>query len=216
MRYLREQGALEEETLRLVDLGYAGNAQHALQKILTAEALPIQTHGFYLVTTAGIRHAERSGCKIDGFLSQAGVPQAFTSLFTRTPELMEACLTTPGIGSLLGYDAEGLPFCELSLMPHWQDQAVAAMQKGICAYAEAQVTGDRLDVPALRAHVARMILSPSLEEATQLGGFHYEDNFGDAAVRVLTRCEGDVSGTAFDALSRRQLIWPSAAALIAG
>ncbi len=213
MRYLRERGALKQDVLRLVDLGYAGNTQHALQKILNHEALSITTHGYYLVATAGIRHAERSGCKIEGFLSHAGLPQEFTSVFARTPELMEACLTTPGVGSLLGYDAQGQPICERSLVPQEQDQAVTAIQEGICAYVATHLTSERQTASALRALVERMLLSPSLEEATNLGAFQYDDNFGEVTVRGLARPEGGAVAYS-DSLSRRQLIWPAATALI--
>lgn len=173
----------------LVDIGYNGSAQAAIQEIFNLSLPGAKTHGLYLVTGEGAIDNEKTGAVMEGYLGQYGLGQRPLEFFIRAPELLEQCMMTE-VGSVLDYAEDGTPrLAPPSIAPD-QLAAIGRVQAGIAAFhaawrehlahatGPAWVAGD----PAVRGQMLlvleRMIMAPTEGEMSLIGGWAYDENVG--------------------------------------
>ncbi|MDX9690653.1 MAG: hypothetical protein EOM37_03140 [Proteobacteria bacterium] len=188
LKYLGAIGALDDEKLYLMDLGYAATIQRAIQRIFTIEKIPVTTHGFYLVTAHVSRITQEAGGIVEGFLAQNGNPNAFASGFCRCPEVIElSCM--PSYGSVEDYDDKGEPLFDDNSIPMRQKEEIAHVQKGILSFAQAYLahketnplkrdytdTGWKLQ---MRYLAERLVIHPTAEEAMLFGNWLADTDMG--------------------------------------
>lgn len=202
-------GADMTRPMTLVDLGYAGNIQHALARILAIEGGGPPPRGLYLLTTAGIRWARRAGCVAEGFVADGGDPAPLVRLFARSPEPLELCCTTPGLGTVADYGEDGAPRL---LAPPWGDAQAAAMTR-LQAEVISKVGHVAGDVISARLSLARLLALPSRAEAAAVASWVYDENMPEGLRRLCGGGDGLSDPWAAD---RAQVPWPAAAARLAG
>jgi hypothetical protein len=89
MAYLETLGALSEDRLYLIDLGYAATIQRNLQRLFKIEKRNVKTHGLYMAAAHVSRLTQWEGGIVEGFLAQNGNPNDFACAFCRSPEIVE-------------------------------------------------------------------------------------------------------------------------------
>ena len=99
LRYLRQRipdfDACDD--LVLVDLGYAGNIQKALRRILEIEGITTRLHGLYLLTVDDAFDDIVDGDTAEGFISDLVVsPHAKRMLMRNVALLEQMCCASTG------------------------------------------------------------------------------------------------------------------------
>jgi hypothetical protein len=193
---LREVGALDGPELALVDLGWRGTIQSQLAKVLGAAEVPVQPVGFYLATDQAITRLYQVGLRAEGYLGQAGEPHDVVRTLTRSPEVLEQCVSAL-CGSLIDFTDDGQPILEDDDDTATQRAERAAVQRGVLAYQRqwlryVDVAGrdwPELTGPAARSRLANVLTSalraPTSDEASMFGNWLHEDNFGSKVVTKL-------------------------------
>lgn len=193
---LREAGALENPELVMVDLGWRGTIQFQLAKILRIAEIPVRPAGFYLATDTAVTRLYQAGLRAEGFLGQAGDPHAIVRTLTRSPEVLEQCVSAL-CGSLIDFTDDGQPILAQDEDGPTQKAERAAVQRGITAFQRQwlryQETGGadwpELTGPAARARLSNVLTSalrtPTPDEASMFGNWLHEDNFGSKVVTKL-------------------------------
>lgn len=205
LRYCREQrrgliahlfGDADPKKIKkiyLVDLGYNATIQGSIQRVLDAEGLNIQTHGFYLATAPGALATQEHGGICEGYLVAHGEPASLSFSLQRSPEVVEQS-TMAACGSTLSYEADGTPILDELMIPEKQGREIAAVQQGVQDFCESWTSNPRLtpDLASseqfrawLRKILVRSIVYPTDEEVSYLGAWQHDENFGAAKMRTI-------------------------------
>jgi FMN phosphatase YigB (HAD superfamily) len=208
--------------LILVDLGYRGTIQECLQRILQHEGRDVQTHGLYLVTGGEVGHVQATGAVAEGWLAENGQPIAMAHTFMRSPEIAEQSLMAD-CGTTLGHSTDGDPILDEFRVPPRQRAQVAAIQRGMLAYArswrqhrEIQGIGDTAHLKKhYQAICIRMVARPLPVELELFGRWQHDENFGSEKSRGLAEVEGldewalaHMSAHQLASLTTAQVHWP--------
>ncbi|TDD88115.1 HAD family hydrolase [Saccharopolyspora karakumensis] len=224
LRALRKTGALESPVLPLVDLGWGGTIQYQLTRVLERSRIDVRASGFYIVTDQRSARLSLTGGKAEGFLGQSGHPSEVVQALTRSPEVIEQCVSAL-CGSLVDFTDDGDPVLAPTNNSPAQDLERRSAQEGILAFQKTwnQYTSidDAQPWPALDAGgTARLaaimtaaLRAPTSAEATVFGNWHHEDNFGSSVItRILP---ADLSAAVpymspgdLDDLHMRDAFWP--------
>lgn len=214
----------EPQTVAIVDLGYKGTIQGALQAIFDHEGLPLRTHGLYLVTNAGVSETQAHGAIAEGWLAENGQPTAMAHTFIRSPEVFEQSLMA-NCGTTLGHGDDGTPLLGAQAMPAEQRAQIDEVQRGALLYARMWAAHRRtIAVPAseqlrplFQAMCVRAVARPLDEELRLFGAWQHDDNFGTDTVVTLAEPRGlhpweaeHLSAHQLASLPHEALYWPFA------
>ncbi|MBX7201059.1 MAG: hypothetical protein K1X51_16940 [Rhodospirillaceae bacterium] len=216
----------KDQTITLMDLGYAATIQTLLARILTREGAKTRLEGLYFVLNERAAENRRTDTRMSAYLDDAGYGSDLGRLLTRTPDVLEhACMCRDG--SLDRYGDAGEPVHLPNLRSEEQLAQMDALQDGILAGAASinRLLGgiDRTphDAPTLKIQVARMleclILHPTPEEAATIGAWQHEANLDITDRRRLTDLAFDPSALEYRGLAaltnvdRQNTYWPAAA-----
>jgi hypothetical protein len=186
-------GPGRQRRVAVVDLGYHGTIQGALQRIFDHEGTGISTHGLYLMTGDRVHIAQASGAIVEGWLAGNGQPVAVAHTFVRSPEIVEQSLMAD-CGTTLGHDQRGEPILDGFRIPDEQRRQIAEVQRGLLLWshewarhrAAYGVTGT-LSLRALyRAICLRSVARPLEVELELFGGWQHDVNFGSAVAQAMT------------------------------
>ncbi len=205
------------EDLVLLDLGYAGNILANLNSVFKYVGRNQVCRGRFLLSSVGSVWAQKKGCEILGCLTQNGAPYDFSSLYFRTPELLELCCSTES-GTTVGYD-NGNPVCEKAPLPTQQYVEIKSVQEGIVQFIknwkdEKNFSRDRSnhkDLSQMKQlaymRLTRLFDDPTKDEAQKLGSWLYDHSpAGDLYGLTEPRFKGLDPNKA----SRTELYWPQA------
>jgi FMN phosphatase YigB (HAD superfamily) len=195
LRVLREAGALADPELTLVDLGWGGTIQYYLAKVLKVAKTGVTPNGLYLATDYRSTRVYLAGLRAEGYLAQAGHPHEVATTLSRSPEVIEQCVSAL-CGSLIDFTEGGTPVLSAISEAPSQDAQRRAVQDGIVefqrqwyryadnangAWPDLAAAGqDRLANILVAAHRA-----PTADEAALFGNWKHEDNLGSAVVTRL-------------------------------
>jgi FMN phosphatase YigB (HAD superfamily) len=226
LAHLKTTGALDQNKLFLLDLGYAGTIQRGLQRILKLENIPITTHGLYLAAAHVSLETQKAGGIVEGFLAQNGNPNDFARAFCRSPEVIELA-TMPPCGTVQDYAPDGTPCLAADTTPARQKTETAALQAGIYAFADRITAMAAAPMPdptsnsvkaQMRALATRIALYPTAEEANLVGQWEADSDLGLASPRPILSAGPHehllhrLSAAELIALPRRDLPWLSGVA----
>ena len=185
-----------ERRLVLVDLGWGGSIQKALQDALAHEGSDIHTIGLYLVTDERATHRLIDGIDMSGYLASQGVPSIAMRAIMRSPEILEqVCM--PDVGSQLDLDSDLEPVLDQAVdAERVQSAERAAVQKGIRAFQREWARYASLEPgfpklagagarPVLLAQLARATASPTAAEAAAFGRWVHDENFGSVGFEPI-------------------------------
>jgi FMN phosphatase YigB (HAD superfamily) len=190
-------GPGRERRVAVVDLGYHGTIQGALQRIFDHEGTGIRTHGFYLMTGDRVHIAQASGAVVEGWLAGNGQPVAVAHTYVRSPEILEQSLMAE-CGTTLGHGEQGEPLLDEFRVPDEQRCQIAEVQRGLLLWAREwvrhrttyDVTGALSLRDLYRAICIRAVARPLDVELELFGGWQHDENFGSAGARAMAEATG--------------------------
>ncbi|KAA5835058.1 HAD family hydrolase [Saccharopolyspora hirsuta] len=221
---LRRAGALDAPELPLVDLGWGGTIQFQLDQVLRRSGTGVRPSGFYLATNERATRLYLAGLRSEAYLGQMGHPQDVVHALSRSPEVVEQCVSAR-CGSLLDFAEDGSPELGAPGGSPAQDLEWRAVQYGIAAFQEfwnryvaendgawPELTSDAA-ARWLAGIVCSAVQAPTAAEAAVFGNWQHEDNFGSS---VVTRILPDdlvpavpyLSPPDLDDLDMRDAFWP--------
>ncbi len=180
----------------IIDIGWSGNIQAALSRILPYKNSGIDLKGFYLGLFPSARQNMREGCTMYGWLSHLDDRPHYTEVLqSGGVELLEFVLTSPD-GSTLGYrkDEAGkiVPVLEQKNNEE-QDYETKALevQKGVLkfiennAYLLEEFPLEALDSLSWAKPFCELVTNPSREQIALLADLTHSDAAGDNASRLV-------------------------------
>lgn len=156
LAYLDRVGALEQEGLLVVDLGWGGSLQKMLAHILGPMPRPRRIDALYLATHERVGELPADSCSAQSFLFHSGQPRATCTPLQRSPEILEHACMAPQ-GSLRDFNEHGASVHFPQLVPPQQIRQIAELQAGVMHYAELWFAG-AAERRALMSHVERQCL----------------------------------------------------------
>lgn len=187
-RFLKYLGTLVDlETAKkivLVDVGWSGTIQSALQAILAFSGYAAEVHGLYLATNDMGDRALLQGHVREGFLFKAGYPSSLGAILVGSHYPLEKVAVTE-IGPLLDIDEQGRILTREMQVSENQRREVAATLQGIYAFCDrlgaaiqskAIVWDSRSKAlqEQLRAIFVGLAGRPTSEEAKKLGKWNHD------------------------------------------
>lgn len=183
------------KALTLVDVGWVGTTQAALQAILAIEGYRIPVHGLYLGTEANTQLAMLQGSMREGYLLKAGFPHGATKAIKRGRYALEQ-VATPDCGPMLDVDSQGNVVTGKLKTSQRQRKQAQKVRDGIFAcldhlgkHIQAGEIGwnsfsESLQ-EQLRGMLVRAAVFPTLEEAEYLGQWSHDIASGPSDVHAL-------------------------------
>lgn len=200
-RYFNDQGLLDQNVIVVVDLGWHGSLQRAVDTLLRRMGSRGRTVGLYLGTFAPARRHTAAGLEMAGYLCEHGLPPRMDRTVKLSVEIIEWMFSAPH-GSLRRFvetpnGVEPL-LAEFDFEPIRWDRA-RSVQHGALEFLDdylARWRGLSLpDVPPRDAvsALARALRRPTLEEAIALGDMKHVEGFGHVATeRYVARPSGSL------------------------
>lgn len=198
VEYCRRQGVLDEPGVALVDAGYSGTIQHALQRILDRPVI-----GLYMATAPKIRQVAEKGGLAFGCFQDAGYRDMRPDGFLNYTVLLEALLTAPhGQVTRFTSDADGNPQPDFRA-PGLAQQKFAHLEQifaGVEQYAQDLVAAGGKDILSAVAEglppmtlLSRLVFDGLLQiDRTVLDALSLEDQFsGNGEVAIAGRFSPD-------------------------
>lgn len=184
--YFRQEGLFEGVSWALVDLGWFGNMQDSLQKILREADQTIKVRGFYF----GLLKAQGTGELKHSFLFSAESIREELEIgcgFMQMAELF-ACADH---GSTIRYQngKAGYQPVLKEMSPWIGNWGIEALRNGIIQFARNLPAVELSSINGLRerlfAIMARFYLCPKKEEAEALGEYRFSSDQGETFLRVF-------------------------------
>lgn len=219
---LDRAGALELPNLPIVDLGWGGTIQFQLDQALQRSRTGVRPVGFYLATDERVTRLPMAGLRAEAYLGQTGHPQEVVHALSRSPEVIEQCVSAR-CGSLIDFADDGSPLLGPSASSHTQDVERQAVQNGIAAFQQnwsryvessawPELSGPA--VPRLATIISSALRAPTAPEAGVFGNWRHEDNYGSSVITPivpddLVPAVPYLSPNDLDDLHMRDAFWPS-------
>lgn len=195
------------DTLMLIDLGYNGSTQNAIEAALV-EAFDCHVAGRYLL----LREMTVSGLDKKGLIDAGDFGSTLVLGLTRNSALIEQ-LSTCDLGSVIDYTEAGAPVHKISPVNPRQSAMRAAVQEGCLAFAKAANAPPivrcqpsshtpRAWSEAAMCALTRFMFLPLPDELAILTSFEHDFNFGAEHMVALFDNE-----QARDGLRRRGLFY---------
>lgn len=188
VRYLHQSGILSKNKVGIVELGWSGRPQKALQAILSKIAPNLSLHGYYLGTFSSFLNYGGGNLPHSSFLVQDGQPGDLAHYLDSTSVLLESVYTS-GDGSLLHFASKDTTVEPVLAPPDLQEEQrslVADIHAGIRKFAadyvyQARKFGFKEIPPQLGIeNYLRLAIQPTAEEASRIGNLSYGENLGSA------------------------------------
>ena len=194
------------DTLMLVDLGYNGSAQNAVNALL-AQELGVHVAGRYLLC----RERMATGLDKTGLIDARHFDPGLLEAMCATVAVIEQ-LATCELGSVIGYDEAGAAIRKESQVKGRQSEVRDRVQAGTVRFAEGACNNPVVrdsDVHAERAWregaaqvLTRFMFLPSQDELDVLKSFEHDVNLGSERMVALFDAED-----AADQMKRRGLFY---------
>lgn len=199
--YFIEQGLLDRNLIAVIDLGWHGSLQRALETLLRRMGSKARIVGLYLGTFAPARRHTALGLSMAGYLCENGLPSRMDRTVKLSVEIIEWMFSAPH-GSLRRFvetpnGVEPL-LAEFEFEPILWDRAQSVQHGALEFLDDYLARWHGLSLPDVPPHSAVGALGPALErptleEAIALGDMKHVEGFGHVAIeRYVARPAGNL------------------------
>lgn len=200
-QYFGEEGLLDGGRVAIVDLGWHGTLQDAMDRLIRRMGAATALEGYYLGTFPPARRFAERGQAMHGYLCEEGNPAPLHAAVRTSVELFEWVFSAPH-GSVCHFRAG-----EAGIEPVFADfafeserwHAASAMQAGAMRFVDDYLrVWQRQSLPLVPPAEAvknlhAVLAHPTREEAMRLGSLQHAEGFGRVAVpRYIGRPRGSV------------------------
>ncbi|WP_144709004.1 HAD-IA family hydrolase, partial [Aminobacter sp. J15] len=188
LSYLHASGLSDNEKVAVVDLGWMGNMQGGLGKLLGRPLI-----GYYLATLAGSEVWEREGHELHGYLGEGFLPNSNHFALKRR-HLLEVvtCHTDNSLLRIVRENGEHIPIFRSEQMPYGHVKFVSCLHAGVVDFAEQFVREYSGFLPSVSinpelagAALLRLFKAPERQDAEAFRELVFEDGFGGVEPRRL-------------------------------
>jgi predicted HAD superfamily hydrolase len=193
IQYLKQEGFFDHSQVGVVEIGWGGRVQKALQALLNQMQSPVSMNGYYLATFEVFLANNVPNVKHSSFLLHNGQPVDWMRAVSSGLRILENVYTSTN-GTLLYFQEDGgvvRPVFSGSGLSDQQVQMLNSVHGGIrqfaADFASRQDCFQFENIPAVMAiePFLRLALQPSPEEAHVIGELAYTDNFGSNGARKI-------------------------------
>jgi FMN phosphatase YigB (HAD superfamily) len=190
LAFLRQEGVLNTQNVAMIDVGWCGTIQAALQVLLSGAAPEAQVTGYYLGTTK-----LASGLRQRSYAVSCGEPRQLIELLYPHSFLLES-FTTTSSGSLFYFELQGkrpVPVFQPRDISDEQCRFLSEMHEGAVAFAqEFRERSSDFHFASLTPEIAlesylQLLTHPTAEEALKLGALQYGESMGSKKVSYLAQ-----------------------------
>ena len=182
--------------MTLVDVGWNGSAQGAMQQILHLTGSPLKLHGLYLGTTETTNTDLLRGIIREGYLFRGGHPPCNNAHKKGCYVLEQTATAETGVGSLQDIDEDGNIITSPLLIPPKQKKQAELVQKGIFALFDlaasylksgAMVLNSNSEAlqNQLRGVFLRSMINTTQKEALKFGPWFHEHGPASNLIQVI-------------------------------
>lgn len=180
----------------LIDMGWIGTIQGALQRILAKEGYAIQVHGLYIGTVDKNHYALLQGFIREGYLLKAGCPQEYAQTLLRSCYALEQCAICD-LQPLINFDTEGQLIQGQNTIHRRQIHQICQMREGLYTFCK-QLNGyinnqsiqwNAFSEPLVKQLLNILVRSTSYltkQEADKLGVWGHDFSSRENTVRVIS------------------------------
>jgi hypothetical protein len=170
----------------VIDLGWYGSIQKALQGLFQKEKITTRMTGYYVGTREGFAESLTDGLSAFSYAFHSGRPRKISKVISGNCEVIENMCSSIE-GSLLSFRIEGgrvVPVFDDAPYPENFVRNVKAMHDGTAEFAEdftkrrARYGWDSIPVEIATENLMRLTTNPTSEEALQLGSVIHYENLG--------------------------------------
>lgn len=211
-----DQAGMFGRRVALVDIGWNGTIQKALQKVARLEGRPLDVRGYYLGTRAGIDSSDEPNMRTAGYLCDRDLPASRGDGLRRCREVVEFVCSSAR-GSLLGFRETNGRVEAIEAAPEHvgpQGEALTAVHDGVMAYVAALRTAlaqfGVFDLPAdaVAAPLMRVLSAPTTEEAATIGGIRHGEGVGTSAAQSIAAWPEDATTLDDLEIAWSRAYWP--------
>ncbi|HWT04337.1 MAG TPA: HAD family hydrolase, partial [Xanthomonadales bacterium] len=193
-RYLAQRIG-DAKRIMVVDVGWVGNMQASMIRLLGAEHAGVEIAGHYVGVFRSAAGNEYPGHTMHGWLTQRDDRPEIEQVlwWSGGVEILEFAMTAPH-GTTLGYEetagGDVVPIVESSVTEHAVGRFAARVQKGAAAFidefisAYGSIPPEALNSRAWAAEFYRLVTDPTADEAALLGDLTHGDVAGDTSIRL--------------------------------
>lgn len=190
LEFLQQEGVLNAQNIALVDVGWCGTIQTALQVVLAEAAPKAQVTGYYLGTTK-----IASALRQRSYAASCGEPKQLIDLIYPLSCLLE-CFTTTASGSLSHFKMQGGRSVPVFLPRETGDEQcrfLEEMHQGAMAFAQDfRERASNFHFDCLTSEIAlesyvQLLACPTPEEALKLGALQHGEDMGSKRASYLAR-----------------------------
>lgn len=193
--YLEQEGFFAAQKVGIVDIGWNGTMQRALQRISQQTPDPPSITGFYFGTYP---YAPNRDMAMHGYLVDRGRPVRHMNIVWETDGILELMFGAPH-GSVTSYKrgASGVEPC-LSDEPAtgYRMDSIMRMHQGALDFVEAavrQLGTDPLPIETVIHPLRQALFHPSRLEAETIGDIPHYETYGAHAVKVRYLAQPDTT-----------------------
>ena len=181
--------------IMLVDIGWVGNIQASMVRLLGPEHDGVQLDGYYVGVFRSAKENDRPGHSMHGWLTHRDdAPEIEQYVWwSGGVEILEFAMTAPH-GTTLGYaesaDGNVVPVLESSDVESGVTRFAVRLQKGAADFIDEFVSAygsippEALSSRAWAADFVRLVTDPAPDEAVLLGDLTHGDVAGDTSIRL--------------------------------
>jgi predicted HAD superfamily hydrolase len=205
--YLSDIGALQAESIAVVDIGWHGTLQEALLGHLQSMGWSGNLTGYYFGTFVPAKLRIEGGLQMNSYACHCGFPEKNLTTILKSVEFFEWFFSAPH-GSVINFskttDGSVKPNLEDNDFEQYRTQSAAVAQDAALDY-----VSDRLHIgrgvganKTTAEHALRMLESlltdPTILEANLIGDIPHVEGFGESReVRHLAKPSGSIFNPAF-------------------
>ncbi len=188
----------------VVDVGWNGSIQVALQNIIDESGINVSITGYYLSTTSGVNapgfHEVKPSISTFGYIFNYGEPSGMHDKFMRSPEILEQCTTSPRLGSLIGFESGGVPVLAENILPASQKVGIEQVQNGALALVQSlrpyheyieNFCSDHSIISWAICNVLRLTCSPLDQELILFKEWLHDENLSSQSTSLVINSELD-------------------------
>ncbi|MBX9678669.1 MAG: hypothetical protein K2X38_07880 [Gemmataceae bacterium] len=195
IEYVKDEGVWDCERAALVDTGWNGTIQKAVQMLANEISPGRQLHGYYIGTFERIAFQSPPGMSAKGYWVHEGKSHLAADKLRRLCRILEI-VSANSTGSTVRFRKSGekaTPMLSASSVSQEQLDAIAMLQEGIVEFATdwrrlgAQLGNASIPLPVAIEECVRLQAFPTKEEAEKLGDLALSQDMGTSAVVSLAR-----------------------------
>ncbi|MDB5071026.1 MAG: hypothetical protein JWM87_2137 [Candidatus Eremiobacteraeota bacterium] len=210
-RYLA-QSIGDAKRVMLVDIGWVGNIQASMVRLLGPEHAGVQIDGYYVGVFRNAAENQSAGHSMQGWLTHRDDAPDFEQLlwWSGGVEILEFAMTAPH-GTTLGYEegpgGDVVPIVEASEVENGIARFAQRLQKGAGDFIDEFVSAygsippEALNSRAWAADFVRLVTDPAPDEAVLLGDLTHGDVAGDTSIRLPFAPDASEFGAGLDTLA---------------